>query len=184
MRLPANFRYGPSRAKDSRQLYRRKVNCHVHYRAKEMCASGLPVHRSRRQRVLQPAMRRRRSRGRDLVRLRTSGLRAYRVARCSWKLTPLHFPKVRSCKKIGWQAEASAPQKHKPLRANVGQTLSSVRMGLRPAKPHEKARLVGQAILPADSLSASPAACKAACFFGPVNPAIAAMFLQLPTQAA
>jgi hypothetical protein len=31
-------------------------------------------------------------------------------------------------------------------------------MGLRPAKPHEKARFVGQAILPADSLSA-------ACFF-------------------
>ena len=91
-----------------------------------MCASGLRVHRSRRQRVLQPALQRRRSRGRDVVRLRTSGLRAYRVARRSWKLTPLRFPKVRSCKKIGWQAEAPAPQKHKPLRANVGQTLSSV----------------------------------------------------------
>jgi hypothetical protein len=50
----------------------------------------------------------------------------------------------------------------------AARTESSVGMGLRPAKPHEKARLVGQAILPADSLSASPAACKAACFFDPV----------------
>jgi hypothetical protein len=37
-------------------------------------------------------------------------------------------------------------------------TRAAVGMGLRPAKPHEKARLVGQAILPADSLSAGPAA--------------------------
>jgi len=32
-------------------------------------------------------------------------------------------------------------------------------------RPHEKARFVGQAILPADSLSAGPAACKAALEF-------------------
>jgi hypothetical protein len=43
---------------------------------------------------------------------------------------------------------------------------------------------VGQAILPADSLSAGPAACKAACFFQPVTPAISAMSLQLLTAAA
>jgi hypothetical protein len=36
--------------------------------------------------------------------------------------------------------------------------LSSVGMGLRPATLHEKARLVGQAILPADSFSTGPAA--------------------------
>jgi MFS family permease len=34
------------------------------------------------------------------------------------------------------------------LRGSVGRTSRSVGMGLRPAKPHEKARLVGQAILP------------------------------------
>jgi len=43
---------------------------------------------------------------------------------------------------------------------------------------------VGQAILPADSLSAGPAACKAARFFDPVTPAISAMFFQLLTSAA
>ena len=40
-------------------------------------------------------------------------------------------------------------------------------MGLRPAKVHEKAPFVGKAILPADSLSAGPAACTATCFFDP-----------------
>jgi hypothetical protein len=43
-------------------------------------------------------------------------------------------------------------------------------MGLRPAKAHEKASFVGQAILPADSLSAGPAACTATCFFDPAKP--------------
>jgi hypothetical protein len=32
---------------------------------------------------------------------------------------------VRSREEIGWQAEAPAPRKRKPLRFNVGQTLSS-----------------------------------------------------------
>src|SRR5674476_96667 len=41
-------------------------------------------------------------------------------------------------------------------------------MGVPPAKLHEKPPFVGQAILPADSLSAGPAACKAAWFFAPV----------------
>jgi len=44
-----------------------------------------------------------------------------------------------------------------------------VGMGLRPAKPHEIAPFVGQAIVPADSLSAGPAASRAACFFDPAN---------------
>src|SRR5450759_997229 len=43
---------------------------------------------------------------------------------------PITAPSVRSCKKIGWQADPEgtppAPQKRKPLRTNVGQTLSSV----------------------------------------------------------
>jgi len=43
-------------------------------------------------------------------------------------------------------------------------------MGLRPVKPHEIAPFVGQAIVPADSLSAGPAACQAACFFEPARP--------------
>jgi VWFA-related protein len=34
--------------------------------------------------------------------------------------------KGRSRERIGWQAKAPAPQKHKPLRTKVGQTLSSV----------------------------------------------------------
>ena len=34
--------------------------------------------------------------------------------------------KARSRERIGWQAKAPAPQKHKPLRTKVGQTLSSV----------------------------------------------------------
>src|ERR1035437_3801587 len=38
-------------------------------------------------------------------------------------------------------------------------------MGVPPAKLHEKPPFVGQAILPADSLSAGPAACKATWFF-------------------
>src|SRR5664279_5015238 len=42
-------------------------------------------------------------------------------------------------------------------------------MGVPPAKLHEKPPSVGQAILPADSLSAGPAACKAACFFDSVG---------------
>ena len=46
----------------------------------------------------------------------------------------------------------------------------SVGMGLRPAKAHEKASFVGQAILPADPLSAGPAACTAVCFFDPAIP--------------
>jgi hypothetical protein len=33
----------------------------------------------------------------------------------------------------------------------------------------KKRGLVGRAILPADSLSAGPAACKAACFFDPAD---------------
>src|ERR1017187_9629327 len=33
---------------------------------------------------------------------------------------------VRSCERVGWQAKAPAPQGRKPLRSNVGQTLSSV----------------------------------------------------------
>src|SRR5260370_21307963 len=42
-------------------------------------------------------------------------------------------------------------------------------MGVPPAKLDEKARFVGRAILPADSLSAGPTACKAGCFFDPVK---------------
>jgi hypothetical protein len=33
---------------------------------------------------------------------------------------------LRSRERIGWQAKAPAPQKRKPLRTKVGQTLSSV----------------------------------------------------------
>src|SRR5258708_34270978 len=47
--------------------------------------------------------------------------------------------------------------------------LWSVGMGVPPAKLDEKARFVGRAILPADSLSAGPTACKAGCFFDPVK---------------
>src|SRR5258708_13613818 len=46
--------------------------------------------------------------------------------------------------------------------------LWSVGMGVPPAKLDEKARFVGRAILPADSLSAGPTACKAGGFFDPV----------------
>jgi len=46
------------------------------------------------------------------------------------KGTPVAAPTgaatVRSRKRIGWQAKAPAPQKRKPLRTNVGHTLSSV----------------------------------------------------------
>src|ERR1017187_962234 len=45
-----------------------------------MCASGVPVHRARSEKILQPALRRCEGRGRDLLRLRTSGLRAGSVA--------------------------------------------------------------------------------------------------------
>ena len=44
-----------------------------------MCAPGLPVHCRKRQKVLQPALRRRKSRSRDLVRLRASRLLALGV---------------------------------------------------------------------------------------------------------
>src|SRR4249920_2982495 len=39
---------------------------------------------------------------------------------------------LRSCEKIGWQAEAPAPPKRKRLRINVGQTLSSVNLEMLP----------------------------------------------------
>jgi hypothetical protein len=42
-------------------------------------------------------------------------------------------------------------------------------MGVPPAKLHEKPPSVGQAVLPADTLSAGPAAWKAAWFFEPVG---------------
>src|ERR1019366_6437147 len=47
--------------------------------------------------------------------------------------------------------------------------LSSVGMGPRPTELHEQPPSVGQAILPADTLSAGPAACKVAWFFAPVD---------------
>jgi hypothetical protein len=43
-------------------------------------------------------------------------------------------------------------------------------MGLRPAKVREKASFVWKEVVPADSLSAGPAACTAACFFDPAKP--------------
>src|ERR1700728_946566 len=43
---------------------------------------------------------------------------------------------LRSCEGIGWQAKASAPQKRKPLRTNVGQTLSSVNPTVGPNFSH------------------------------------------------
>jgi hypothetical protein len=45
---------------------------------------------------------------------------------------------ARDCEKIGWHAEAPAPQKRKPLWAKVGQTLSSV----SPATPVIFSRLL------------------------------------------
>jgi hypothetical protein len=49
------------------------------------------------------------------------------------------------------------------------QIFDSVGMGVPPAKLHEKPPFVGQAILPADSLSAGPAAWKAAWVFAPAR---------------
>jgi hypothetical protein len=59
-----------------------------------------------------------------------------------------------------FRAAGSHPRAAAPCADSVG-------MGLRPAQVHEEPWFVGQAILPADSLSADPAACKAACFFEP-----------------
>jgi hypothetical protein len=51
---------------------------------------------------------------------------------------------LRIREQIGWQAEAPAPQTRKPLRSNVGQTLSSVNLGGR--REHKFFALVREVI--------------------------------------